>query len=349
MSIVQSRRRFLSNIGFATAAGLVGARGGWLGGGRSLAAEPPPEVTTIRLEKDPVICLAPQAAEELLRAEGFTDIRYVDVTEAHVRRAEAVKSGVVADMIAHGEVDFGRDFAPSHVRGMNAGAPVTILTGLHIGCFEVFGNESVHSLADLKGKAVGSAYSEDEVLLKIMLGLVGLDPVSDIHWVTSLSTQPMELFMERKIDAFLAVPPLLQEVRAGNIGHVIMSSITDRPWSQYYCCFLASSTQFAHKYPVATRRVLRAILKATDLCASEPARMAKLLVDKRYTTRYDYALQALSEIRYDVWREYDPEDSLRFYALRLHEAGLIKSDPQKLIAGHTDWRFLNELKRELKI
>jgi NitT/TauT family transport system substrate-binding protein len=93
---------------------------------------------------------------------------------------------------------------------------------------------------------------------------------------------------------------------------------------------------------------LRAILKAADLCTSQPARMAQLLVDQGYTTRYDYALQALSEIRYDVWRDYDPEDTLRFYALRMHEAGLIKSDPQKLIAEHTDWRFLNELKREMK-
>ena len=77
--------------------------------------------------------------------------------------------------------------------------------------------------------------------------------------------------------------------------------------------------------------------------------MAQLLVDQGYSSRYDYALQALSDIRYDVWRDYDPEDSLRFYALRLHEAGLIKSSPQKLIAEHTDWRFLNELQRELKV
>ena len=129
---------------------------------------------------------------------------------------------------------------------------------------------------------------------------------------------------------------------------MIVSGITDRPWSQYYCCMLATHTEFARKYPVATKRVLRAILKAADLCASDPKRAARLLVDQGYAKRYDYALQALSDIRYDVWREYDPEDTLRFYALRLHEAGLIQSSPNKLIAEHTDWRFLDELKRELK-
>ena len=101
-------------------------------------------------------------------------------------------------------------------------------------------------------------------------------------------------------------------------------------------------------YPVATKRALRAILKATDLCAPEPERAARRLVDGGFTPRYDYALQTLTELPYDRWRELDPEDSLRFYALRLHEVGMINSTPNKIIAEGTDWRFLNELKRELK-
>ena len=105
---------------------------------------------------------------------------------------------------------------------------------------------------------------------------------------------------------------------------------------------------FVQKYPVATKRAMRAILKAADLCAIDPARVARQLVDSGFTDRYDYALQALSELPYDKWREYDPADSLWFYALRLHEAGMIKSSPQKIIAEGTDWRFLNELKLELK-
>ena len=131
MPIVQSRRRFLTNLAFTGAVGLGGVSVASLGGGRkSLAAEPPLEVTTIRLAKDTVTCIAPLVLHELLRAEGFADIRYVDLAEAYVRRADAAKSGAVADMISHGEVDFGRDFAPAHVLGMNAGAPITILAGL---------------------------------------------------------------------------------------------------------------------------------------------------------------------------------------------------------------------------
>jgi NitT/TauT family transport system substrate-binding protein len=351
--IEQRRRRFLSSLALAGVAGFGGAGvAGFLGHSQSLAAEPPPEVTTIRFEKDGAACLAPQVFQELLRAEGFTNIQYVDVTEACLRRADAAKMDVVSNMIAHGDVDFGRRFAPSLVMGMSAGAPLTILSGLHLGCFEIFGKKEIRTLGELKGRTIGTSnynFGGEKTLLSIMASLVGLDPATDFHWVTDPSLQPMDLFVKGEIDAFLAGPPVLQEVRARDIGHVIVSSITDRPWSQYYCCMLATATEFARSYPVATKRVMRAILKAVDICVSEPERAAQLLVDRGYAARYDYALQGLSDMRYDVWRDYDPEDSLRFYALRLHEAGLIKSDPQKLIAEHADWRFLNELKRELKV
>jgi len=157
----------------------------------------------------------------------------------------------------------------------------------------------------------------------------------------------MELFVEGKIDAFLGFPPAPQDLRARRIGHVIVNTGVDRPWSQYFCCMIAGNPDYVRAYPTATKRVLRAILKATDLCATEPARVARQLVDGGFTPRYDYAQQTLSDNPYK-WREYDAEDTIRWYALRLHEVGLIKSSPQKIIADGTDWRFLNELKRELK-
>ncbi|TIP95019.1 MAG: ABC transporter substrate-binding protein, partial [Mesorhizobium sp.] len=90
-----------------------------------------------------------------------------------------------------------------------------------------------------------------------------------------------------KIEAFLSFPPEAQELRARKIGHVIVNSITDRPWSQYYCCMLASNAAYAEKYPAATKRVVRAILKAADICVSNPERVARLLVDGGYTEQYD--------------------------------------------------------------
>lgn len=336
MRILESRRRFLAGAAaMAGAAGIIGLP-------KPLHAEPPPETSTVRLGRVvPNICMAPQyAAEELLRAEGFADVLYV----------EAQPGAGTSKSIASGEVDFSLNFASNLVLPMDAGEPLTVVGGVHTGCFELFASEGIDRITDLKGKTVGvpSIGSGPHLFLTSMATYVGLDPTKDIEWVADPSVKPKELFIEGKIDAFLGLPPDPQELRARNIGHVIVNSAVDRPWSQYFCCMLAGNTNFIHEHPVATKRVLRAILKAADLCASEPMRVARQLVDRGFTARYDLALQALNEVPYAKWRDYAPEDTLRFYALRLHEAGLIKSSPQKIIADGTDWRFLDELKRELK-
>ena len=111
---------------------------------------------------------------------------------------------------------------------------------------------------------------------------------------------------------------------------------------------MAGNRRFVEKNPVATKRAIRAILKSADLCADDPARAARFMVDKGFTDNYEYALQAVNSLPYGKWRQFDAEDTIRFYALRLKEIGLIKSSPQKILAKGTDWRFLNELRKELK-
>ena len=81
------------------------------------------------------------------------------------------------------------------------------------------------------------------------------------------------------------------------------------------------------------------------MCALDPARAARAYRDRGFDVPESLVLQALKEVPFGRWRAYDPADTLRFYALRLHEAGMIKSSPQKILAQGTDWRFLNELKK----
>jgi NitT/TauT family transport system substrate-binding protein len=334
MTMMQTRRQLLEGLSMAGAVGFFLPS-------RAFAADTL-ETTTVRLPKTPAICIAPgYVAEELLRAEGFTDIRYVELSEATVFPIEAV---------ARGEIDFNLNYSINYVAAIDAGKSVTLLAGIHVGCYELFGAEGIRTIADLKGKSVGvgAVGSIGSLLVTMMAAHVGLDPVKDIDWVTDPKVKPVELFIQGKVDAFLGFPPEPQDLRARRIGNVILNSAVDRPWSQYFCCMVAGNPEYVRNHPVATKRALRAILKATDLCASDPARVARRLVDGGFTPRYDYALEALGEVSYDKWREYDPEDTVRFYALRLREVGFIKSSPQKIIAENTDWRFLNELKRELK-
>jgi NitT/TauT family transport system substrate-binding protein len=181
-----------------------------------------------------------------------------------------------------------------------------------------------------------------------MAAYVGLRP-TDIEWMQSDVT-PVELFEQGKVDAIMTFPPEAQELRRRKIGHVILNSMVDKPWSQYFCCMLVANPNFVQNYPIATKRVIRALLKAAEICASEPQRAVRILTEKKYVTdaQYDAAIEALNEIPYRAWRDYDPEDSIRFFALRLHEAGWITSTPQEIIARAADWSFLNEVKRELK-
>jgi len=335
MTAIQSRRSFLRTLSAGGAAGLMGAPA-------AFAPEATPETTVIRMaSKAGSTCIAPQfIARELLLQEGFTDIRYI-MSDAGPKQAK---------LIATGEVDLTFHFSAPLLIPIDAGDKITIIAGMHVGCYELFGNERIRSIADLKGKTVGvqDLGAAPHIFISTMAAHVGLNPAKDINWVTGPSSTPRELFAEGKIDAFMGFPPEPQELRARKFGRVVVNSSVDRPWSQYYCCVLAGNRDFIRKHPVATKRVLRAILKAIDFCVNDPVAAARQMVEGGYTTEYDYALQTLKDVPYNKWREYDPEDSIRFWALRLREAGLIKSSPNKLIAEATDWRFLNELKQELK-
>jgi NitT/TauT family transport system substrate-binding protein len=335
MHIMQSRRDFLASL-------LAASAGASLGAQAPLADEGPPEVTTLRIGYDSSICVAPNfLAEDLLRAEGFTDIRYMPHS---------------LDAVARANYAFDFDSVAGLLPFLDAGEPITVLAGLHSGCYELLAQEPIRTISELKGKRVGVSHLNvgRHLFLKAVAAYVGLDPDTDIDWVASPDVKPAELFAAGKVDAFLGFPPEPQELRARKIGRVILNTATDKPWSQYYCCMCVANTDYVRDHPIATKRVLRAFLKAAEICATKPAMAARRLVEAGYTPRYDYALQALTELQtlaelpYDRWRGFDPEDSIRFYALRFHEVGAIKSSPNELIAEGTDWRFLNELKRELK-
>jgi NitT/TauT family transport system substrate-binding protein len=328
-----SRREFVGGLTLAGTAGLVGVHP------EPVAAEPPPETTRLRLVRTRALCFAPlHLAEELLQGEGFAEVRQV------------AAEGRTADALASDRADLSMDFIGPLAIRVDAGDPILILAGGHVGCHEVFGTDRIRSLSDLRGRsiAVPSLGSGQHVFLASMLTYVGLDPRRDVTWVSQPASAARHLLAEGTIDAVPAFPPDAHEFRARRIGRVVVNTATDPPWSGYFCCMLAGNREFIRQHPVATKRALRAILKSADLCALESDRVTRLMVDRGYAQNYDDTLQTVRELGYRKWRELDPEDTIRFYALRLHEAGMIQSSPQKIIAQGTDWRFLNELKKELK-
>ena len=151
------------------------------------------------------------------------------------------------------------------VTGVDSGDAVTGLAPIHVGCLELIASESVRTIADLKGKSVGveGIGSSDHLFAVVTAAHIGLDPVKDITWVVSESPTPAELFAKGKLDAVVGSAPIPQDLRARRLGHVLASSTLDYPWSQYFCCILSGNRNFVRKYPVATKRVMRAFLKAS--------------------------------------------------------------------------------------
>jgi NitT/TauT family transport system substrate-binding protein len=280
-------------------------------------------------------------AEDILRAEGFTDVQYVSLPDlAGTEHA-----------LATGEADLNINYALRLVSRLDAGDPMVVLAGVHAGCVEILGSDRVRSIRDLRGKkiAAGRVASGLPQLIGVLLEQIGLAAPRDVEIVDRPAPEAIALFNEGKVDAFVGIPPEPQEIRASGIGHVLLDTGVDRPWSQYFCCMLSVNRDFYRSSPVAAKRAVRAILKAADACSVDSDGAARLLVDRGHTPSYEYARQTLRHLEYRAWRDFDPGDSLRFYGLRLREAGLIKSSPNNLVAEGADWRILKELKKELKV
>ncbi len=327
-----NRRDFLERVSAFGAAGLLGLHPD------PAEAQAPPETRSVRFCHSPSICIAPQyIAGDLLRAEGFTDVQYLPL---------GTRQG--PESLAEGLADITMWYSTGFLPTLDAGKPVVLLAGVHLGCWELFASDKVRNMRALKGKTVvcEKFLSGDHILLSSMLAYSGLNP-AEVTWLGRPLGSAMDAFIEGRADAFLAFPPEPQELRARKIGHVLLDTNVDRPWSQYYCCMVGANRDYVRRYPIATKRVLRAILKAADLCSSAPQVAAGYLRDHGYEPRYDIGLEVMKRLNYD-YRTSNPEDTLRFHALRLRDVGMIKSTPQKLIAEGTNWRFLNELKLELK-
>ena len=171
---------------------------------------------------------------------------------------------------------------------MDAGEPLTLLAGIHPGCFELFGNERIRTIADLKGKSVGvqALGSSQHVFLASMATYVGLDPVKDINWVASASPKPMELYAEGKIDAFLGFPPEPQELRARQhrprdrqqrLGPTLVAILLLHAGRQHG----------VHPATIRSRpsACCAPCSKAPTYALSEPERVARQLVDDGFTKR----------------------------------------------------------------
>src|SRR4029450_9339668 len=138
--------------------------------------------------------------EALWRAEGFTDVQY--------ERKFATNLEARLGALASNDTDIDATFVGPLISRIDAGDPIVILSGLHAGCFELFGGERVRAIRDLKGKtvAVSGVGGPDHAFVASMLAYVGLDARRDVSWVALPTAESIEWFANGKVDAFMGFP-----------------------------------------------------------------------------------------------------------------------------------------------
>ena len=180
-----------------------------------------------------------------------------------------------------------------HIRSIEAGVPIKILAGVHTGCFELIANDSVSSIADLKGKRVGvwrHRFSTRICLVEpAWPTMSGSIPASDIEWVES---GPADAGLHRGRGRRLprGHARAAEAARQEDRPHMVNNAL-DRPWSQYFCCMVAGNADYMDKYPVATKRVAPGDPQGRRPLRVQPDIGGAQLVDRGFLPNYDDALQ----------------------------------------------------------
>jgi NitT/TauT family transport system substrate-binding protein len=316
------------------------------------------ETTTVRIvypvDCDPGLVLA----ERYLLKEGFTDVQFVN--------AQFTTRGWITKNLA--------DFACAHsefaVGAIADGLPLRVLSGLHSGCLELWVRDGITAVRDLRGRRISVRVKDIADMFyawfAILLGGIGIT-LKDVDFVEAGGPDDypgmIGAFVEGRADAVLAggpQGPFLKRLLK-RPGHVILETMTETPWSQYFCCNLVANRDWAQQNPVATKAVTRALLRATDAAASDHARAARDAVALIAARSKEIGGPAASGNFEDEsivtetmamctynWRELDPEDTLRFFALQLANVGLITSTPQQIIARGSDFAYMRQWKSESK-
>ncbi len=286
-------------------------------------------------------------SEPFLREEDFTDIHY---------GAGSPGAGTAEFSITYGNV---------LAAAVDAGIPVVAVAGTHTGCIELWARPGINTIADLRGKTIAVNTKTFTVAGKTaadtfygffvsLLAYVGMQP-GDANFVEiGADKSVISYFVDGKADAILTAAqggPVLHGTK-NNPGRVILSTSIDKPWSQNYCCLLITNRDWARANPVAVKRATRAILRAIDAGKRDLRATAKAAIEKG---TYKAAPVITEQVVYDVikdqsfdWRDYDPEETVRFFSLRLADAKLIKKSPQQIIAEGTDFAYFRQLRKELK-
>ncbi len=295
-------------------------------------------------------------AGDFLREEGFT---------GDFDSGSAPLPQLVIPSVLRGDADIGVSFANTFVGFVDAGQPIVALGGIHPGCAQVWARPGIDTISDLKGKTVAlqtklntfnnkTSPSTVYSFFVSLLARVGIEPAAVNFVELGAAANPRDAFMEGKSDAYLAQAEqgTLLQADPKNPGKLILDTTMDKPWSQVDCCLLVANREWLKANPVAAKRATRAILRSADAVTKDRrsapgAAIATGLFSSSPGITEAVVADTIKDLSFD-WRDYDPEETVRFFALQLSDAKLIGKTPQEIISAGTDFAYFRQLRRELK-
>ena len=301
------------------------------------------EVDSFTFSALPTACFAPifiGKEEGYYATEGFTGIVDLPMYKSAAESKEAA---------ALGKADWTFVSMVSAIVGLDKFANYKIVAGLHVGCHEIIAQLDITSVNELEGKTVaipGIGSTQHLVLLSALYG-EGVDP-EKVDLVVYPSAEMPALLKAGKIDAAMGWPPIPEICSMEGIGHTILSTTLDPPWSDHMCCVLIAHTPWMEKNPEALRRVIKATYLAAAAVDADPPGMAKVLIDKGYAKNLPATTLALAKIPWLKFKFHHPEETIIYYAEDLYNFGITTHDADWILEG-CDWSYYEDVLEEMGI
>ena len=193
--------------------------------------------------------------------------------------------------------------------------------------------------------------SSRQAFVAAMVASVGLDPRKDVDLDQPCTAGRLDAAVRAGPDRCLRGRLRARAARScgrAKVGRVLINTLTDRPWSRYFCCLVAGNREIRSKI-ARSRRALRAILKG-HRSMREPARKRRSAHDRQgVATNYDYVLQSVQEIGYRKVARVRGRGHDALLEPALTRGRHRQIGPQQAARPRHRWRFIKlSSKKELK-
>lgn len=254
----------------------------------------------------------------------------------------------VLSLITRGEIDFADGDPSAYIPGISNGVPAKLVGNMwrYSGCYWLIAKDGIDSIADLKGKTVGTAAAAGGMKLSVLKMLesegIGEDDVELV--ANGIYQGAYATFTSGEVDATIIHNPYAALAEAEGTGHIL-----GRAWDyipDYYTGTLIASDRIINEEPEKLQRVITAYYKVHEEVKNEYFDEFIAWAAEKMNTDEEVMRKAV-ESEIDVWTDYPviPVDRVNNTIDILHQYGWL--DENVTAEGTYDNAFAEKAAEEL--